>query len=94
MQCSESDSYLIMDDNNSAPRLLSRPGEAIYNDAAGMLEGNSPFQVVWQAESERMEALTEQIETTTEQVEAPDNQLEALAESMFDNRASTGGDRQ
>ena len=47
LQCNEADAYLIMDENNSAPRLLSRPGEAIYNDAAGALEGNSPFQVVW-----------------------------------------------
>ena len=47
LQCNEADAYLIMDDNNPAPRLLSRPGEGIYNDMAGMLEGNSPFQVVW-----------------------------------------------
>ena len=42
-----------MDDNNSAPRLLSRPGEGIYNDAAGAVEGNSPFQVVWLPDEER-----------------------------------------
>src|SRR3954453_13940960 len=42
-----------MDDNNSAPRLLSRPGEGIYNDAAGAVEGNSPFQVVWLSDEER-----------------------------------------
>ena len=47
LQCSEADAYLIMDDSNPAPRLLSRPGEGIYNDSAGLLEGNSPFQVVW-----------------------------------------------
>ena len=47
LQCNEADAYLIMDDNNPAPRLLSRPGEGIYNDSAGLLEGNSPFQVVW-----------------------------------------------
>jgi DNA segregation ATPase FtsK/SpoIIIE, S-DNA-T family len=47
LQCNEADAYLIMDDNNPAPRLLSRPGEGIYNDMAGALEGNSPFQVVW-----------------------------------------------
>ena len=47
LQCNEADAYLIMDENNSAPRLLSRPGEGIYNDMAGALEGNSPFQVVW-----------------------------------------------
>src|SRR5205823_3466122 len=43
----EADAYLIMDDNNPAPRLLSRPGEGIYNDTAGTVEGNSPFQAVW-----------------------------------------------
>jgi len=53
LQCNEADSLLIMDDDNPAPRLLSRPGEAIYNDAAGAIEGNSPFQVVWLSEEER-----------------------------------------
>jgi hypothetical protein len=53
LQCNEADAYLIMDENNSAPRLLSRPGEGIYNDAAGALEGNSPFQVVWLSDDER-----------------------------------------
>jgi S-DNA-T family DNA segregation ATPase FtsK/SpoIIIE len=47
LQCNEADAYLIMDDSNPAPRLLSRPGEGIYNDTAGSLEGNSPFQAVW-----------------------------------------------
>ena len=53
LQCNEADAYLIMDDNNPAPRLLSRPGEGIYNDAAGALEGNSPFQVVWLPDGSR-----------------------------------------
>jgi DNA segregation ATPase FtsK/SpoIIIE, S-DNA-T family len=53
LQCNEADSYLIMDDSNPAPRLLSRPGEGIYNDAAGALEGNSPFQAVWLSDDER-----------------------------------------
>jgi hypothetical protein len=53
LQCNEADAYLIMDENNSAPRLLSRPGEGIYNDAAGAVEGNSPFQVVWLPDDER-----------------------------------------
>ena len=47
LQCNEADAALIMDENNPAPRLLTRPGEGIYNDAAGAVEGNSPFQVVW-----------------------------------------------
>ena len=53
LQCNEADAYLIMDENNAAPRLLSRPGEGIYNDTAGALEGNSPFQVVWLSDEER-----------------------------------------
>ena len=57
LQCNEADAYLIMDENNPAPRLLSRPGEGIYNDSGGALEANSPFQVVWLPESERREAL-------------------------------------
>ncbi len=53
LQCNEADAYLIMDDTNSAPRLLSRPGEGIYNDSAGAIEGNSPFQVCWLSDEER-----------------------------------------
>ncbi len=53
LQCNEADAALIMDDNNPAPRLLSRPGEAIYNDEAGSVTGNSPFQTVWVSDTER-----------------------------------------
>jgi hypothetical protein len=53
LQCNEADAYLIMDDTNPAPRLLSRPGEGIYNDSAGAVEGNSPFQTVWLPEDVR-----------------------------------------
>jgi hypothetical protein len=58
LQCNEADAYLIMDESNPAPRLLSRPGEGIYNDMAGALEGNSPFQVVWLPEEVRDAQLT------------------------------------
>jgi DNA segregation ATPase FtsK/SpoIIIE, S-DNA-T family len=53
LQCNEADAYLIMDQDNPAPRLLSRPGEGIYNDTAGSIEGNNPFQVVWLADTVR-----------------------------------------
>jgi hypothetical protein len=53
LQCSESDSQLILSDSNSAARLLSRPGEAIYNDAGGLIDGNSPFQVSWLPDAQR-----------------------------------------
>ena len=53
LQCNEADAYLIMDQDNPAPRLLSRPGEGIYNDASGAIEGNSPFQAVWLSDRQR-----------------------------------------
>jgi len=53
LQCNEADAFLIMDQDNPAPRLLTRPGEGIYNDAAGAIEGNSPFQAVWLPENVR-----------------------------------------
>ncbi len=59
LQCSEADSYLILDESNPAARLLTRPGEGIYNDSAGAVEGNSPFQVVWLPEEERAGRLEE-----------------------------------
>ncbi len=53
LQCNEADSSLILSEDNSAARLLTRPGEAIYNDANGMLAGNNPFQVVWLGDDRR-----------------------------------------
>ncbi len=53
LQCSEADGHIILSDDNSAARLLSRPGEAIYNDANGLVEGNNPFQVVWLSDEDR-----------------------------------------
>jgi hypothetical protein len=53
LQCSEADAHLVLSDDNSAARLLSRPGEAIYNNANGLVEGNDPFQVVWLNEDQR-----------------------------------------
>jgi len=53
LQCSEADSRLILADDNPAARLLSRPGEAIYNAANGLVEGNTLFQVAWLPDEER-----------------------------------------
>lgn len=60
LQCNETDAHLIMDDDNPAPRLLTRPGEGIYNDQAGALAANSPFQIVWLPEEER-DAVLDQV---------------------------------
>lgn len=45
LMCSESDARAIMADDNPEARLLARPGEAIYNDRNGLIEGNRRFQV-------------------------------------------------
>ena len=66
LQCNEADAYLIMDQDNPAPRLLSRPGEGIYNDAAGAMEGNSPFQAVWLSDRTRDNYLA-QVRTRADQ---------------------------
>ncbi len=57
LQCSEADAQLIMDDDNVAARMLTRPGEALYNDSGGQIVGNSPFQISWLADSKRDECL-------------------------------------
>jgi len=41
LQCSEADAHLILSDDNGAARLLSRPGEAIYNDQNGTVISRS-----------------------------------------------------
>ena len=61
LQCSEADAHLILSEDNTAARLLTRPGEAIYNDANGMVEGNNLFQVVWLSD-ERREQYLERIQ--------------------------------
>ncbi|NJP07533.1 MAG: hypothetical protein HC837_18860 [Chloroflexaceae bacterium] len=58
LQCSEADSRLILADDNTAARLLSRPGEAIYNSANGLIEGNNTFQVAWLNEEQQKTYLT------------------------------------
>jgi S-DNA-T family DNA segregation ATPase FtsK/SpoIIIE len=59
LQCSEADAHLILSEENTAARLLTRPGEAIYNDANGLFEGNHPFQVVWLPDHQREHYLRE-----------------------------------
>jgi hypothetical protein len=72
LQCSESDAHLILSEDNTAARLLTRPGEAIYNDANGLYEGNHPFQIVWLNDANRDEYL---------------ERLEELSAQAMDNAA-------
>ena len=86
LQCNEADAYLIMDENNPAPRLLSRPGEGIYNDMAGMIEGNSPFQVVWLPDQVR--------ETYLAKVRAKADEMEVQSlKSKVQSPGADGGQR-
>jgi S-DNA-T family DNA segregation ATPase FtsK/SpoIIIE len=67
LQCNEADASLIMDDDNPAPRMLTRPGEGIYNDQAGAFAANSPFQIVWLPEQER-DAVLDEVNELAERV--------------------------
>lgn len=71
LQCNESDAHLIMDEDNPAPRLLTRPGEGIYNDQSGAATANSPFQIVWLPEEERDAALTQISNLAVERTTSP-----------------------
>lgn len=74
MQCSESDAALILSDDNTAARLISRPGEAIYNDAGGLVEGNQPFQVAWlssDSHREMLEAMAKRDDAYHQQLPPP-----------------------
>ncbi|MCU1263951.1 MAG: segregation ATPase, FtsK/SpoIIIE family [Acidobacteria bacterium] len=68
LKCGESDARLIMGDGNLQARLLSRPGEAIYNSANGLIEGNSFFQVALFSEEDRNKRL-EEIRSFSEQAQ-------------------------
>ena len=57
LQCSEADAHTILSEGNTAARLLGRPGEAIYNDAGGLVEGNQPFQVAWLPDAQRADII-------------------------------------
>jgi hypothetical protein len=59
LQCSEADAHLILSEDNTAARLLTRPGEAIYNDSNGTIEGNNLFQVVWLSDERREDYLAQ-----------------------------------
>jgi DNA segregation ATPase FtsK/SpoIIIE-like protein len=74
LQTSEADSQLILGDNNSAARLLTRPGEAIYNDQGGLVEGNSPFQVAWLPDEQRdhyLDLITERASSSKSKPQEP-----------------------
>ncbi|MEM7576038.1 MAG: FtsK/SpoIIIE domain-containing protein [Planctomycetota bacterium] len=81
LQCNEADSQLILNDDNSAARLLNRPGEAIYNARGGDLEGNAVFQVAWLPDDQHAEALA-----AVEMLRA-EREVEPLPRAVFEGSA-------
>ncbi len=75
LQCSEADAHLILSEDNTAARLLTRPGEAIYNDANGLVEGNNFFQVVWLSDEQREDYLGQLQELARAQHRPPVSQI-------------------
>jgi hypothetical protein len=57
LPCNEADAHLLLHEDNDGARLLTRPGDAIYNDQAGMVDGNSPFQVCWVSDEQEAAVL-------------------------------------
>lgn len=82
LQCSDADAHLILSEENTAARLLTRPGEAIYNDANGMVEGNHPFQIVWLGEEARVEYL-KSIRNATDGIADPKYTAKSVVKSSL-----------
>ena len=87
LQCSESDAHLILSEENTAARLLTRPGEAIYNDANGLVEGNHPFQIAWLADKQR-EATLRQLHRRAER-----EQMDAMPAIVFEGNVASDARR-
>jgi hypothetical protein len=57
LQCLEEDARIVLSDGNNGPALLTRPGEGIFNAAAGREEHNQPFQAPLIPEDQRLSFL-------------------------------------
>jgi hypothetical protein len=84
LQCSETDSRLILADDNTAARLLTRPGEAIYNASSGLVEGNNLFQVALFGDEARRRYLNEVKRKAEKSQEAAENPKAYPAPVIFE----------
>lgn len=55
LQCDPSDAQIIFAEDNPAATRLKHPGQAVYNDAGGRVEGNQPMQIGWMSKQEQLE---------------------------------------
>jgi len=81
LQCADADARLILSDDNSEAFLLERPGEAIYNNLNGRVEGNSRFQTFWLDKNERETVIKNIITYASEKGVHPDPE-----QIIFDGR--------
>ena len=88
LQCSEADAHLILSEDNTAARLLTRPGEAIYNDANGMIEGNNLFQVVWLLGRATAKQYLEKIQEMCRELKHPEAAADRLRRQPAGRRAA------
>ncbi len=59
LQCDASDAQIVFAEDNPAAARLKNPGQAIYNDAGGRIEGNQPMQIGWLSKSQQQTWLAE-----------------------------------
>ncbi len=54
LQCDAADAQMIFADDNPAAARLKHPGQAVYNDAGGRIEGNQTMQIGWLTKQEQI----------------------------------------
>ncbi len=59
LQCDASDAQIVFAEDNPAAARLKNPGQAIYNDAGGRIEGNQPMQIGWLGKAQQQTWLSE-----------------------------------
>lgn len=59
LQCDPSDAQIIFAEDNPAAARLKHPGQAVYNDAGGRIEGNQPMQIGWLPKTTQQQWLAE-----------------------------------
>lgn len=59
LQCDAADAQIIFSDDNPAAARLKHPGQAVYNDAGGRVEGNQPMQIGWMSNAQQVAWLAE-----------------------------------
>ncbi|MEM7475898.1 MAG: FtsK/SpoIIIE domain-containing protein [Planctomycetota bacterium] len=60
LQCDASDAQIIFAEDNPAASRLKHPGQAVYNDAGGRIEGNQPMQIGWLPKEHQVKWFQEQ----------------------------------